>query len=78
MNTPNMYDPRITARKAANGTIDGAIAAILCPLVMQLAKIVLPSMDGNTETALSTLIGAAVSAVVIGIKRGYQNWRKHK
>lgn len=72
------YDSKISVVKGTIGAVDGAIAAIITTLVVGYIKIQVKDMDQNTENAIAAIVGVAVSAAVVAVKKFTENWLKHK
>jgi len=73
------YDVKVSMAKGGNGAIDGLIVAVVAAVVIKFVKSMLGAdMDPNTENAIAVGVGAAVSAIIVAVKRFVENWMKHK
>jgi CDP-diglyceride synthetase len=72
------YESKISVAKGTIGAVDGALAAVVTTLVIGYIKMQIKDMDPNTENAIAALVGVAVSAVVVAVKKFTENWMKHK
>ena len=72
------YSMKISAKKSSDGALDGAIASVVAAVVIGFMKQNITDMPAGTENAVATVVGVAVSAITVAVKRFIGNWLKHR
>lgn len=72
------YNAKLTKKKGISGGVEGIVTAALSILAVSAVKTNMEDVSPELENQIAGTVGLLVGGIVLGMKRLFANWRKHR